>query len=63
MNLLENPEKWNQTYYFSSFDDCNGRGDCLAYNSQQMCSNYHVDINIYSGMVSKLRFFEEIFFN
>lgn len=44
----QNPD-WNSSYYLSEFDECIGMPDCLRYNVDQMCTNYHVDINFYSG--------------
>lgn len=37
------------TYYISKFDECE-HGDCLSYDSQKLCNNYHSDLNYYSGM-------------
>jgi hypothetical protein len=45
---------WNDTFYFHDFDECGGNGDCLSYDINKLCSNYHVDINFYSG---KLKMF------
>ena len=40
---------WNETFYISEFDNCDGMPDCLKYDVEEMCNKYHVDINFYSG--------------
>ena len=46
---LDNPVFWNETYHLTRFDfDC---FDCLKYNVDLMCTNYHVDINFYQGKI------------
>ena len=36
---LDNPVFWNDCF------------DCLKYNVDLMCTNYHVDINFYQGKI------------
>jgi Pyruvate/2-oxoacid:ferredoxin oxidoreductase delta subunit len=45
----ENPNDWNMTYYVSTFDKCGEYGDCLTYEPESLCNNYHADLNYYSG--------------
>jgi len=49
----ENPY-WNESFYYMEFDDCAGLGECLRYDVNEMCRNYFVDINFYSGISSEI---------